>query len=57
MLAQIPGRLVNRVATHLCHPLFGGMPGDTGQAYTSGLHMQEEQHVIGDQTSPRQLLR
>src|ERR1035438_3481104 len=22
MLAQIPGRLVNRVATHLCHPLF-----------------------------------
>jgi hypothetical protein len=54
LLAQIPGRLVNRVAAHLRHPLFGGVLGDTGQTYATGLKMQEEQNVVSDQTSPRQ---
>jgi hypothetical protein len=54
MLAQTPGLFVNRVAGHLHHPLFGGMPRDPGQAYAPRLKMKKEQHIVGDQTAPRQ---
>src|ERR671911_1756043 len=56
MLSQTSGFLVDRIASHLRHPLFGRMPCDACQTHTSGLEMQEEQNVIGNQVAPSQHL-
>jgi hypothetical protein len=46
------GTLVGGVASHLKHPLGGGMFGQTGEADPARLQMNEEQDVVGGQTSP-----
>ena len=56
MLSQTSGLLVDRIAGHLPHPLFGRMPRDACQGDTPGFQMQEEQNVVGNQAAPCQHL-
>jgi hypothetical protein len=44
--------LVGGVASHLNHPLGGGMFGQTGETDAARLQMNEEQDVVGGETSP-----
>jgi len=53
LLAQTPECLVRRVAGHLRHRPFGGIPRDHRRAYAPGLQMEEEKDVIG--AGPRQV--
>src|SRR5438874_5664896 len=46
------GTLVGGVASHLNHPLGGGMSGQTGKTDAARFQMNEEQDVIGGETSP-----
>ena len=46
------GTLVGGVASHLNHPLGGGMFGQTGETDTARFQMNEEQDVVGGETSP-----
>ena len=46
------GALVGGVASHLNHPLGGGMFGQTGEADAARFQMNEEQDVVGGETSP-----
>ena len=48
------GTLVGGVASHLNHPLGGGMFGQTGEADAARFQMNEEQDVVGGETSPGQ---
>src|SRR5712692_3916663 len=45
---------VDRVARHLVHPSFRGMPRDTSETYTPSFQVEEEQNVVRGQTSPRE---
>src|ERR1022692_1039039 len=49
---EASGTLVGGVASHLKHPLGGGMFGQTGETDAAGLQMNEEQDVVGGETSP-----
>jgi hypothetical protein len=53
---QAAGRLIHGISRDLRHPGFGGMPGNASQGHAPGFQMQEEEHVIGSQTSPGQHL-
>ena len=44
--------LVGGVASHLNHPLGGGMFGQTGETDAARFQMNEEQDVVGGETSP-----
>jgi hypothetical protein len=46
------GTLVGGVASHLNHPLGGGMLGQTGETDAARFQMNEEQDVVGGETSP-----
>ena len=46
------GTLVGGVASHLNHPLGGGMFGQTGETDAARFQMNEEQDVVGGKTSP-----
>ena len=46
------GTLVGGVASHLNHPLAGGMFGQTGETDAARFQMDEEQDVVGGETSP-----
>jgi hypothetical protein len=46
------GTLVGGVASHLNHPLGGGMFGQTGETDAARFQMNEEQDVVGGETSP-----
>ena len=46
------GILVGGVASHLKHPLGGGMFGQTGETDAARLQMNKEQDVVGGETSP-----
>ena len=46
------GTLVGGVASHLNHPLGGGMFGQTSEADAARFQMNEEQDVVGGETSP-----
>src|SRR5215471_21377455 len=46
------GTLVGGVASYLKHPLGGGMSGQTGETDTTRFQMNEEQDVVGGETSP-----
>jgi hypothetical protein len=43
--------LVRGIASHLNHPLGGGMFGQTGEADAARFQMNEEQYVVGGETS------
>src|SRR5438045_8676878 len=42
------------VASHLNHPLCGGMFGQTGETDAARFQMNEEQDVVGGETSPNE---
>jgi hypothetical protein len=44
--------VVDGIASHLHHPILGGMWGDSGERDASRFQMQEEENVVGDQASP-----
>ena len=44
--------LLGRIAGDLLHPLFIRMSGNAGDAHPAAFQMQEEQHVVGNQSSP-----
>src|SRR5215472_10121041 len=46
------GTLVGGVASHLNHPLGGGMFGQTGETDAARFQMNEDQDVVGGETSP-----
>ena len=46
------GTFVGDVASHLNHPLGGGMFGQTGEIDAARFQMNEEQDVVGSETSP-----
>src|SRR5215471_20823725 len=46
------GTLVGGVASYLKHPLGGGMSGQTGETDAARFQMNEEQDVVGGETSP-----
>ena len=46
------GTLVGGVASNLNHPLGGGMSGQTGETDAARFQMNEEQDVVGGETSP-----
>ena len=46
------GTLVGGVASHLNHPFGRGMFGQTGETDAARLQMNEEQDVVGGETSP-----
>ena len=46
------GTLVGGVASHLKHPLGCGMFGQTGEADPTRFQLNEEQDVVGGETSP-----
>ena len=46
------GTLVGGVASHLNHPLGGGMFGQTGKTDAARFQMNEEQDVVGGETLP-----
>jgi len=52
MATEDPGTLVGCVASHLHHPFGVGMPGQAGQADAARFQMNEEQDVLGGETSP-----
>ena len=51
---QAAGALVGRVPRHLQHPLRCGMSRNTGEGDSAGFQLDEEQHVVGGETSPGQ---
>src|SRR5262249_37621062 len=51
---QIYGVLHRCVARHLLHPARVRMAGDAAQGYATAAHFNEEQHVVGHQSSPGQ---
>jgi len=53
-VTQMPGTVINGVASDLLHPRLRGMSGDPAQAHAPGLKMKEEEHVVCSQTSPCQ---
>ncbi len=48
------GRVIDYIASDLRHPGFGGVPSDTGEGNTPGLHVEKEEDVIRNQTTPGQ---
>ena len=46
------GTLVGGVASHLNHPLGGRMSGQTGETDSTRFQTNEEQDVVGGETSP-----
>src|ERR1039458_2058319 len=46
------GTLVGRVAGHLEHPFGGGMSGQAGETDPARFQMDEEEDVVGGETSP-----
>src|SRR5215475_1850327 len=48
------GTFVRGVARHLKHPVGGGMFGQTGESDAARFQMNEEQDVVGGETSPGQ---
>jgi hypothetical protein len=46
------GTLIGGVASYLNHPLGGGMFGQTGETDAARFQMNEEQDVVGGETSP-----
>src|SRR5215475_12649545 len=46
------GTLVGGVASYLKHPLGGGRSGQTGETDAARFQMNEEQDVVGGETSP-----
>src|SRR6516162_2820882 len=54
LLQESPG-LAGSVARHLLHPCLVRMPGDSGQADTATLQVNEEQDVICHQPTPGEL--
>ena len=44
--------LVSCVASHLNHPLGGGMSGQTLEADVARFQLNEEQDIVGGETSP-----
>ena len=51
---QAAGALVGRVPRHLQHPFRCGMSRNTGEGDSAGFQLDEEQHVVGGETSPGQ---
>src|SRR5215472_739641 len=51
---QIPPTFIRGIARHLLHPGFIRMTGDARQADSSALQMNEEQHIVGHQATPRE---
>ena len=47
-----PGTLIGCVASHLDHPFGSGMPGQAREADAARFQMDEEQDVVGGETSP-----
>lgn len=47
-------RIDGRVPGHLLHPSLVRMTGDPGKGNPSALEMDEEEHVVGHQASPRE---
>jgi hypothetical protein len=43
---------IHSPASHLHHPVFGRMTGDTGQCDPARLQVQEEQNILGCQAAP-----
>jgi hypothetical protein len=52
LAAEKPGTFVGGVASHLEHPLRGRMSGQAGEGDPAGFQMDEEQDVVGGETSP-----
>src|SRR5260370_18325894 len=52
LITEESGTLVSGVASHLKHPLGGSMFGQTGEADPARFQMNEEQDIVGGQTSP-----
>src|SRR5215472_9501903 len=46
--------LHGRVPGHLLHPLLVRMIGDPGDVNPAALEMDEEEHIVGHQSSPRE---
>ena len=52
MATEEPGTLIGCVASHLEHPFGSGMPGQAREADAARFQMDEEQDVVGGDTSP-----
>src|SRR6266540_2753850 len=53
-LTDRPSRLIDSIASHLRHPGFGGVSGDAGEGNASGVEVEKEEDVIGNETTPGQ---
>jgi len=51
---QVTGALHRRVPSDLLHPVRVRVPRNAAQRYPSTADLHEEQHVVGDESSPRQ---
>jgi hypothetical protein len=52
LATEEPGTLIGGVARHLKHPFGSGMFGQTGETDPARFQMNEEQDVVGGETSP-----
>lgn len=46
--------LIDRIASHLSHPGFGGVPRDAGEGNAPRLQVEKEEYVIRYETTPGQ---
>ena len=53
-LAEYFRRVADSIASHLRHPRFGRMSGDAGERHPPALQVEEEEDVIGNETTPGQ---
>jgi len=48
------GVFIDRIASHLRHPGFGGVSGNAGESDAPCLEVEKEEDVIGNETTPSQ---
>jgi hypothetical protein len=53
-LSQTSGFLVDRIASHLRHPGFGGVSGNAGEGNAPRIQVEKEEDVIRNETTPGQ---
>jgi hypothetical protein len=53
VLTQATFSFEGRIPRHLLHPALLRLIRDSRDGHLSGLQMEEEQHVVGHQSSPR----
>ena len=52
--ADRTGVFIDRIASHLRHPGFGGVSGNAGDGDAPRLEVEKEEDVIGNETTPGQ---